>query len=228
MYSAGQIGLATFLGGAWTGLALMGMNEQALGNRRRSLLLWFGGCCAFIALCGAALTLPVQFLRSLPAVLTVVLYKAAKTAYAERVQSHHDAGGRVASNWRVLGIAIVSLMATVAFGVEVYVLRQPAQFTANGKDVVFYRDGAVSDDARRLAQVLATVGYFDGQGAGVYLHKQEGHFVIDVMLNDDQLKNPQAAKDMKELFHDVDADGFAGSAYGLCNGQFEEQVKVEP
>jgi hypothetical protein len=114
VYSIRQITAATFLGTPLAGAILMAGNATAFGEaqRRRSYLI--GGAVATVLVFVVALLLPDRFPNSvLPLAYTLALQAVATRLQGANVQAQLTAGSRHHSNWRVLGVGVACLAATI-------------------------------------------------------------------------------------------------------------------
>lgn len=125
LYSSFQVGLAAFLGGPFAACWLLATNFAALGkpDARRQALLW--GAVSTALLLALSFTLPAKFPQAvIPITYTVGLSQAARTYQGAAFAAHLAAGGRLGSYWRVVGVALSSLVVLVALGVAIGILLQ--------------------------------------------------------------------------------------------------------
>ena len=121
LYTAGQVGLATFLGTPLAGCLLLAANYGVLGrgSARRQAIVW--GVLSAVALLVLSMHLPEKFPNSvIPIGYTAGIYQFAKVSEGEAHKARFAAGGRQ-SNWKVVGIGLGCLVGFVAV-LFVYVL----------------------------------------------------------------------------------------------------------
>ena len=123
LYSPFQVGLAAFLGGPFASCWVLAANYAALGKltARRNALLWGIGSTAVLV--AVSWFLPVKFPRAvIPIAYTVTLAQIANTYQGEAFDAHLAAGGTRRSSWRVVGIALTSLLVLLALVVGIALL----------------------------------------------------------------------------------------------------------
>jgi len=114
LYSPGQIGGVTLLGGPLAGAFLLAANYAGLNDataRTRTLAIGLLGSIAFFAL---AIAVPAGLSRPLPIVSVIAMRSIADSLQGERYRKRLAAGGRRYSNWRVAGLGALFLVATLA------------------------------------------------------------------------------------------------------------------
>lgn len=188
--SAGQVGLATFLGGPMAGWLLIARNYAKLGRRGA----WFGtlvaGVLATAATVAVLMLLPEQTggAKLLPAVVSLAItYGCAQFLQGATLQEHMDQGGQNASGWVVLGSVVLGLVLLIGPLIGGFVLYevvlgdQTLAFSAK-EDILHGRNVPV-EEARTLGLVLQADGFFDGVNEKtVVLHKEGDEYVVMFVL----------------------------------------------
>lgn len=116
LYSVTAVGLATFLGSPLAGAFVMQHNFKILGRGKQSLKLWSLAISLLFATFSLSSWRPEIFSAQLlivPEVLVMLVYARLCFADAARWQAE-----RLYSNWRVLGICLLLLLAVLLTVIE--------------------------------------------------------------------------------------------------------------
>jgi hypothetical protein len=228
MYSPGQICGAAFLGGAIGGGWLLAVNYKRLGRPRAAR--------ATIALCVVGLLslfalgwiLPPAPLAFVPLVVMSAVSSAQSVAY----NRHVKAGGSVASNWRVVGIALASLVITFAAlfcTIFVYQLVfKPHQIKVAGGNVRF-DDGGTRDEAQAVGDALVAMRYFTpDHPAGAQVLRDHGRHVIELVKKAQAFDDEQLQIQDHALADELSRRAFDGGEVDiwLADPHLEPHVKL--
>jgi len=117
LYSPRAVAVATFLGSLLAGGSLMALNFRRLGRGRAALWALLGAVLAQAALFALAFALPASVhvpSVAYTAVQVLVMLYAAKRLQGADIDSHVNAGGRLASGWTAAGIGLLYGMVMMA------------------------------------------------------------------------------------------------------------------
>lgn len=113
-YKISGIGVATFFGTIVAGGYLVSKNLRALGRHEEAKKVLLGSVIALIGVLAVGWFLPAD----LPGINTaftvaqiVIMVQLAKKWLQTDLEAHQAAGGRLASNWKAFGIALLFLLA---------------------------------------------------------------------------------------------------------------------
>ena len=201
LFSPGQVGGATFLGGPLAGVWLMATNYARLRRPRAARWTAIAGVVLTAAYLGLALFLPESIPRAmiwLPGLL--VMLSLARQLQGSAFADHVQRGGPLMSNWNTVGRGVVALVLTLglvmggAFGVDLATRPDSVQF---GDSQVFHDEGASSADAARVGAVLEKRGFF-GSPVDVFVERRHDGLVIrfvveESAINDDATRDQFAA-----------------------------------
>ncbi|MGH7291097.1 MAG: hypothetical protein ACREJT_07810 [Myxococcota bacterium] len=111
MYSPAQVAGAAFWGAPFAACWLLAENYVVLGNHRaRTTALTFG-VLSTVAVVALGFLLSEKFPRFiLPAGYTLVFYQVASGFQGAQFNAHMAAGHEKQSNWRVVGVSVISLL----------------------------------------------------------------------------------------------------------------------
>lgn len=115
LYSLGAAGIATFFGTPVAGSWVIAQNLKRLGRPKEVQAAWLVGLGITFLIFVLAWILPANFPAApinIAAVFAMLLY--AKQNTREALESHSAAGGTYISNWRVVGISLLILLAMIA------------------------------------------------------------------------------------------------------------------
>jgi hypothetical protein len=177
MYSAGQIALATFLGGPLGAGCLLARNYKRLAEPRRArvaLLLGVLATAAFVALWFASKQGLTLWLMLAPA--TGWLARFLQGGAYDR---HVAVGGSRGSRWRVVGLGVASLAIYLLAGAGVATvglfLNRPDRVMI-GLNSVFYTADVSPSEARRVGDELVALGP----------EQKDSGWSVEVTRNDDR------------------------------------------
>jgi len=229
LYTPGQVGLATFLGGPPAGAWLLARNFKRLGQPGRGHLTVILGIVGTAILLGCALAL------NLPSVISIVLVFAmvglARSLQGKAVERHEQCGGRRASNWRTAGVGLISCAGIFALliggAVALELLNATPRVVLGHGHEIFYKEGADEAEARALGEQLTRLGYFSSDNpASVQVEHAAGNHVVSFVVQDSVF----ADQSMQDAFHEY-ADKLSKSAFGgepvdvrLTDGYLEAKV----
>ena len=184
LYSPGQVGLATFFGSPLAGGILLARNFYRLGERGRAwlpLVVAFLGTLGLFAI-GASTEAP-RFLGLVPLGLMIWYAEAQQGA---RFKQHLERGGRRASHWHAIGIALAT--AAGILGAIFTVVLALDHFTRNVVEVpprgeVIYEAGATESEAKAVAKALSELDYFlNDRDITVVVRHQGQHIVVGLVV----------------------------------------------
>lgn len=188
LYSAGQVRGAAFFGGPFAAVWLLALNFSHLRQKHliaRTLIIGTIVTGLYFAL---AMALPDSF-PGAPLYIGALLIagKVAEWLQGEKYQRHIAAGGKRASNWKVAGISLATLLVTVGivFGYS-YAALMADSVQFGGGNEVYYEGGASKADAQKLGETLQELEFFTGDGPAsvVLLHSKKKGFVVRFVVQD--------------------------------------------
>ncbi len=115
IYSTGQIWGSSFIFGPLAGIYLLSKNFETFKDKekaKQTLVIGLGITIAFVII-----LLLVELPKTgavFPIVYTAIIAYCADKNQKEKIKQHLDSGGKKYSNWRVLGISILSLLVLIA------------------------------------------------------------------------------------------------------------------
>lgn len=161
MYSAGQVTLATFLGGPLGGGWLMALNYKRLGEPAKMRRAIGFSVLAMAAVIAMGFVLGNQAAWALALVPILVMRELAKALQGAAYSRHVAAGGSRGSSWRAAGLGAVSLViySGAIFGVLVIdlVVHRPEDVVMVGGTSVFYTDGVPRAEAEAVGEELLAI-----------------------------------------------------------------------
>jgi hypothetical protein len=115
LYRLAAVGIATFFGTPIAGAWVIVQNLKALGRSHEARNIWLMGIGLTLAIFVLGYFLPENTSGSPIAVGTVVgMYYLAKQTFGVTLERHLAAGGKLRSNWRAFGVALLFLLAVIA------------------------------------------------------------------------------------------------------------------
>ncbi len=189
LFTPGHATAATFFGGPLGGAAVLALNYKRLrepGKAWASIILGAIATAVLVALAykfSAAIRGPWIAVPSLLAMSAI-----AKAVHGQAHERHVADGGKTASSWGVVGIAIASAALTLggAFGVGyAYAYLHRPHYVTFDKNTVLYQDGGTEAEARDVGAALQRLGFFhvDLDGAAV-VRRVDGRAEIELVTAD--------------------------------------------
>ncbi len=164
LFSARQVSLAAFLGGALGGGWLMFKNFGAIGDEAQKKTAVFGSLLLTAIIAVGAMLLPTDFSNSLIPLITVGIFAAWYHFKLESVYSaHREGGGAQASWWKTIGLGAVGFAASlvVFFIVALSVPILPVNHVQDGQNIIYYEGDATRENAESLAKFFHETGVFN-------------------------------------------------------------------
>lgn len=239
MYSAGQVRLATFLGGPLGGGWLMALNYKRLGQPGKARAAVGLSVLAMVALIAIGFATPGRSMSWLAIVPIFVMRALAKSLQGAAYDRHVQAGGSRGSSWRAAGIGLASL--AICFGVLAIcfgVMIGPAVFheltTARDRVVVGdsdvrYTDGATRAEAQAVGDTLVELGYLGaGRRATVQVTLDHDRHVVELVVQDRAFSDDQIQRQLHELADPLSRKAFAGAPVDLwlTDNELEPRAKL--
>lgn len=197
MYSAGQVTLATFLGGPLGGGWLMAVNYKRLGEPAKMRAAIGLSVLAMAAVIAIGFALGNHAAWGLALVPIVVMRALAEALQGDAYRRHVAAGGSRGSSWRAAGLGGVSLV--IYLGVICGALA--IAFVATRPDVVMiggtsvaYTDGAPRAEAEAVGEELLAIQHLGRDAKRSVEVTRDGDrrvvaFVMkDVAFSDDEVQ----------------------------------------
>jgi hypothetical protein len=232
MYSAGQVGLATFLGGPVGGGWLMALNYKRLGEPGKARMTIGLSVLAMAVLAAIGLVTPGRSMSWLAIVAIVAMRRLAKSLQGAAYDRHVAAGGSRGSSWRAAGLGVASL--AICFGAITGVAAIHAVATAPdevvvGDSNVRYTDGATRAEAQAVGDALVELGYLEtGKRATVQVTLDHGRHVVEFVVQDFVFSNGQTQQQIHELADQLSRKAFAGAKVDLwlTDDELEPHIKL--
>jgi hypothetical protein len=161
LFSHRAVGVASLLGGPLAGSILMGLNYGRLGRTAAVVQVIIFGTLITGLLIWAGWPLPDSFKPYIAFGIALAMRSSANSVQGAAVQQHVKVGGQLASMWSAAGVGLATLVSFLLI-VLAYTLRTSPtkEVTIGAKDKVYYLEGALEQDAKRLGGQLKSVGYF--------------------------------------------------------------------
>lgn len=195
VYRPNAVPVATFFGGPLVAGYLMAANFNAFNEHRKALASWIISISVTIGLFVFLIAMPDTGHipnEMIPLAYTLIAQALMKHYQKARIDTHIAAGGATYSNWRVVGVSLVSLVITVAlvFGslfVAGSFTRVSDSKTYPPDDVIEYNRSHVTEsDADQFAGAFRTTGFFGTPEPGyAYLDKTGNTFHLSVLIRED-------------------------------------------
>ena len=228
MYSPRQICAAAFLGSAIGGGWLLAVNYKRLARpraARNTLALSVAGLPCLFAL---SLILPAPLVAFVPLLVMMCMSSMQSAAY----DRHVEAGGSFASNWRVVGIALVSaaiaVAALVCLSVGYQLVFKPGEVEVAGGNVRF-TNGGTRKEAQAVGDAMVAMHYFTPahRATAVVLH-DHGRHVVELVVMAEFLDDEQQQIEWHALADELSLRALDGNEVDiwLANPDLEPQIKL--
>ena len=120
LYSIGEIGVCSYIGGPLAGCYLMSVNFKSLNNEefaKNSLRI---GITSSALIFAGILMVPENMMNMIPNFLIPLIYTSVITGYSQKLQGipikeHIEKGGKKYSGWKVFGLGILFLILTLVY-----------------------------------------------------------------------------------------------------------------
>ena len=146
---------------------------------------------------------------------------------ASELDKRRRAGGLAGLGLIAICIGVVLLPAST----EGPALVNSKQVVRDSGHEVYYGDGATSDDARAVSQVLRAVGFFqEGQQASALVSKEKGQYLVGLVVLDSAISNPTLESGFRSVAAGLSSQAFAGQpvVIALLNNHLETKKRLEP
>lgn len=235
LYKPEQVAAATFLGTPLAGGILIASNYRKLGNGPAAVFMFLFGVAVSAGGFWLAFALPER--TPAPLVygpLVLVMWLAAKSLQGQACEGHVAQGGRVATTWEALRIALVCLLA-VGAGIAYYVFGPPGSIgkkviVGQGKEV-YYDEGATEEEAERLGRFLIGEGHFSGsRGQTARLTRDGETYVVGFVVSESAGESPGTFLAFHKLCLDLSKGVFGGRpvAIQLCDEYMDPWKTLRP
>jgi hypothetical protein len=188
LYSADQVGIATFLGGPIGGGWLIARNYKRLGQVGAAWTTMIATVVATAALLAIAFFGPQLPPIGLGVMGVVGMIAIARGTQGSMLAHHASVGGRKGSSWIALATGLVSIVITLGVVVGIAFagayITQPDSIDLGGDHKVFYKDGGTRQEAESVGAALQSLDYFGPQGAWVFVERSAGKHVVALVLAD--------------------------------------------
>jgi hypothetical protein len=162
MYSAGQVALATFLGGPLGGGWLMALNYKRLGEPGKAPIAIVLSVLAMAALIAIGLVAGQGAVLWLMIVPVFVVSQLAKFLQGAAYDRHVALGGSRGSRWRAAGLGVVSLaiyFAAIVGTIIIHFVATVPDKVMIGENSVFYTDGVPRSEAQMVGEELVALDH---------------------------------------------------------------------
>ncbi|MFC5864902.1 hypothetical protein ACFPT7_21520 [Acidicapsa dinghuensis] len=203
LYDSGAVSVATFLGGPIAGAALMAMNYRKLGKTGAAMGALGVGVIGMALGIAVGYLLPSGASYAVPIALIYGMRQFAEKTQGDLIEEHTERGGQLGS--MVIPVALgLAILIPVLAAIFLPVMMQPHnQVRVGTKDMVVYTGQASRQDADDLGQELKRVGYFQDQGAEVFLDKDAKGATISLVVKDGWWDKPGAMDAADEVARQV-------------------------
>jgi hypothetical protein len=205
LYDSSAVALATFLGGPISGAVLMALNYRKLGKVGSALWTIAMGIAGMGLGVLAGYLLPKAAAFAVPIALIVAMRGIAQKTQGDLIEEHTGRGGELGSMAVAAGVGLAILIPVLA-AIFVPLIMQPHNVVRiDDKDAVLYTGQATSQDAEDLGQQLKKIGYFQSQGASVFLDKDKDGATISLVVRDGWWDKPGALDACEDVVRQVAA-----------------------
>ncbi len=123
IYTTRQMWVSSFIFGPIAGIYLLSKNFETFKdneNAKRTLIIGLG-IVTILIIIALLIEIPKTGMI-IPIIYTVLIKQYANACQKEKIKQHLDSGGKKYSNWRVLGISILSLLALLALALVIVMI----------------------------------------------------------------------------------------------------------
>jgi hypothetical protein len=232
MYSAGQVRLATVLGGPLGGGWLMALNYKRLGQPGKARASVGLSVLAMVALIAIGFATPGRSMSWLAIVPIFVMGSLAKSLQGAAYDRHVQAGGSRGSSWRAAGIGLASL--AICFGMIIgpavfHELTTARDRVVVGDSDVRYTNGATRAEAQAVSDTLVELGYLGaGRRSTVQVTLDHDRHVVELVVQDRAFSDDQLQQQFRELAARLSRKAFAGAPVDLwlTDDELEPRAKL--
>jgi len=168
LFSARQVSVAAFIGGALGGGWLMFKNFGAIGDKAQKKTAMLGSLLLTAIFAVGAMWLPTDFSNSLIPLITVAIFAAWYHFKFESVfGAHRQNGGAQASWWKTLGLGAAGFAASlvVFFSAMLSVPILPVNHIQHGPNIIYFEGDATRENAESLAEFFQETGVFSSDAS---------------------------------------------------------------
>jgi hypothetical protein len=231
MYSPGQVGLATFLGGPLGGGWLLALNFKRLGRPAQAWITIAAVVAALALLVAFAVTASNKGPMGLGLASIFIMRMIAQSLQGNDYQQHLAHEGRKASSWHAAGFGLLGLAITIAaaagVGGAIGMLGLPPHVEVNHAEI-YYANGAKVAEANAVGQELVALGYATGGEVAVEVTRDAGRAVVAFVVKDIAFTDVH----LQLQFHTLAASlsdkalGHAPVDIWLCDDTLEPKIKL--
>jgi len=204
LFDANAVALATLLGTPVAGASLMLFNDHRLGRVGRGLLTLLVAIAVSALLVLICWNIPRRVPPVFGLIFAIVMRSAASSLQGGAIKEHLRHGGRMASNWVALGVAIgfdalVFVVICAGVFISIYVASNGPKVVVGTKDEVYYTGSATQADATILGNALKADGYFTDKGVTVLLDKGTSGTTVSFVVKEGIWNQPDMVASFDEI-----------------------------
>lgn len=231
MYSAGQVWLATFLGGPVGGGWLMALNYKRLGEPGKARMTVALSVLAMAALIAIGFVTPDRSMSWLAIVPIIVMRALAKSLQGAAYDRHVAAGGSRGSSWRAAGIGVASLaicFGAIVGGVAVHEVATAPDSVMIGKSNVAYASGATRAEAQAIGDALVALDYIGDQASTIEVTRDRGRHVVAFVVQDFVFSDDKLQREFHKLAEQLSRKVYDGAQLDiwLTDDDLEPRIKL--
>ncbi|HEX3474977.1 MAG TPA: hypothetical protein VHT91_08040 [Kofleriaceae bacterium] len=233
MYSAGQVTLATFLGGPLGGAWLIGLNYKRLGEPAKARTAIGLGVLAMAALIAIGLATGGMFTLVLAFIPILALNMLASSLQGDAYDRHVSAGGSRGSSWRAAGLGVASLaiyFAAIASVIEIRAAATRPDKVMLGESSVFYTDGVPRAEAQRVGEELVALKQLRTDAKwSVEVTRDGDRRVVAFVLKDSAFSKDEPRERFHRLAEPLSRDVYDGAPVDvwLIDAMLRPHVKLD-
>jgi hypothetical protein len=234
LYDTTTVGVATFLGSALAGSAVMALNYKRLGRSSTAWLTLGVGVLVTGLLVASGFFLPSgPWDTGIGIGLLIGTIRLANNLQRGLVDAHRQAGGKVGSRWvgAAIGIGVLIIVGGSILGFAIATMDpSPSHLMVGAKDEIYYSGHASEGDARSLGDALKNDGFFQDRGVTVVLRKDEDGTVLGIFVKDGGWNNPEAIPSLTAVARDA-APSIGGLPIKLqlldSTGEVKKEIPIQ-
>jgi hypothetical protein len=215
IYKERAIYVGTFLGGPLVAGYLIGSNFSCFGEPDKVRKTWIYSILATIVIFGGAFLIPDSVKipsQLIPIAYMAIVYFIVQRFQKEKIISYLNAGGKIHTWWRTIGVSIVGLAITVipVFGIY-YFYDRAANPESSSKvygvmkhEIDFDKSNISEGEVTRLADAFVKTTFFDQeQTKYVYAKKIGASYELSISCSNAVTKSSEALEPFIQLRSDM-------------------------
>ena len=239
VYQERQLWVGSYLGGPLAAGFILAKNFRVFGEAGKARMTWIVTVVVTILLFAVVLFAP--YVDRIPNFLIPLAYTIVASLYFQRAQganvaAHLEAGGAVQSWWRVVGVAVVGLIVTLAVVLGTFFVSDSIAnrnvttktYGAAKHEITFDKSNVSEAEADKIADALGKADLLEGDGARYFhLKKVADDYEISFYIDKTVAKNKPELLDAFADFRDKIQQSFPNNriAVKLVGDDTDDVIK---